>query len=85
MLTNSHVALEVVLLGRTYLLPWTQFLYAEGRDDEVRLLFATHDIVARGSGLSALLADVAAQRLIGMDEPSRAEKFGGGVIAAFLS
>jgi hypothetical protein len=66
-----------VLLGRTYLLPWTQFLYAEGGDDEVRLVFATHDVVARGTGLSALLADVAAQRLIGVDEPSRAEKFGG--------
>jgi hypothetical protein len=66
-----------VLLGRTYLLPWTQFLYAEGGDDEVRLVFATHDVVARGFGLGALLADVAAQRLIGIDEPGRAEKFGG--------
>lgn len=74
---QNQVALEIVLLGRTYLLPWTQFLYAEGGDDEVRLVFATHDVVARGFGLGALLADVAAQRLIGIDEPGRAEKFGG--------
>ena len=66
-----------MLLGRTYLLPWTQFLYAEGGDDEVRLVFATHDVVAKGSGPQALLADVAAQRLVGMDEPSRAARFGG--------
>jgi len=75
---HSHVALEVVLLDRTYLLPWAQFLYAEGGDDEVRLVFATHDVVARGSGLSALLTDVAARRLVAIDEPGRAEKFGGG-------
>jgi hypothetical protein len=73
---HSHLTLEVVLLGRTYLLPWTQFLYAEGGDDEVRLVFATHDVVAKGYGLSALLADVAAQRVVGMDEPSRAARFG---------
>ena len=75
---HSQLTLEVVLLGKTYLLPWTQFLYAEGGDDEVRLVFATHDVIAKGSGLSALLADVAAQRLVGMDEPSRATRFGAG-------
>jgi hypothetical protein len=75
---HSQLTLEVVLLGKTYLLPWTQFLYAEGGDDEARLVFATHDVVAKGCGLSDLLADVAAQRLVGMDEPSRATRFGAG-------
>jgi hypothetical protein len=75
---HSQLTLEVVLLDKTYLLPWTQFLYAEGGDDEVRLVFATHDVIAKGSGLSALLADVAAQRLVGMDEPRRATSFGAG-------
>jgi hypothetical protein len=70
-------ALEVITIGRTYVLPWTQFLYAEGGDDEVRLVFATHDVLARGAGLNALLADVAAQRLVGLSEPPRAERFGG--------
>ena len=65
----SQISLELVLIDRTYVLPWTQFLYAEGGEDEVRLVFATHDVLARGAGLQALLADVAAQRLVGLDEP----------------
>jgi hypothetical protein len=73
---GSQSALEVVLLDRTYLLPWTQFVYAEGGDDEVRLVFTTHDVLARGTGLNAMLADVAAQRLTGIDEPGRADRFG---------
>jgi hypothetical protein len=73
---HSQNALEVVLLARTYVLPWAQFLYAEGGDDEVRLIFATHDVVASGTGLQALLSDLAAQRLIGLDEPTRSERFG---------
>src|SRR5438552_4128361 len=31
-------SLELVLIGRTYVLPWIQFLYAEGGEDEVRLV-----------------------------------------------
>jgi hypothetical protein len=73
---HHQAALEVVLMDRTYLLPWTQFLYAAGGDNEVRLVFATHDIVARGNGLGALLTDAAAQRVVGIDEPGRAEAFG---------
>lgn len=35
MTTLDHpLALEVVLLKRTYVLPWSQFLYAEGDNDE---------------------------------------------------
>src|SRR5215471_12767671 len=60
---HDQIALEVVLLERTYVLPWTQFLYAEGGDDEVRLVFATHDVLAKGTGLQAFLADLAAERL----------------------
>ncbi len=71
-------ALEVITIGRTYVLPWAQFLFAEGGDDEVRLVFATHDVLARGAGLHALLADVAAQRLVELSEPTRAERFGEG-------
>jgi hypothetical protein len=73
---HSQNALEVVLLERTYVLPWAQFLYAEGGDEEVRLVFATHDVLARGAGLQVLLADLAAQRLVGLDEPTRPERFG---------
>jgi hypothetical protein len=71
----SQNSLELVLIDRTYVLPWTQFLYAEGSDDEVRLVFATHDVLVRGAGLQVLLTDVAARRLVGMNEPLRAERF----------
>jgi len=73
----GQYALEIVLLDRTYVLPWAQFLYAEGGDDEVRLVFATHDVLARGAGLSVLLTELAEQRLLGLSEPTRAERFGG--------
>jgi hypothetical protein len=73
---HGQNALEVVLLDRMYVLSWAQFLYAEGGDDEVRLVFATHDVLARGAGLQALLADLAAQRLVGLDEPNRSDRFG---------
>ena len=71
----SQNSLELVLIGKTYVLPWAQFLYAEGSDDEVRLVFATHDVLVRGSGLQVLLTDVAAHRLVGLNEPLRAERF----------
>jgi hypothetical protein len=67
-------ALEVVLLKRTYVLPWTQFLYAEGGADEVRLVFAAHDVIVRGSGLDSLLAEVAGQRLTAIREPFRSDR-----------
>lgn len=72
---TSQNSLELVLIGRTYVLPWAQFLYAEGGDDEVHLAFATHDVLVRGAGLDALLADVAAHRLVGLVEPLRADRF----------
>ncbi len=39
---DSSSCLEIVLLKRTFILPWHQFLYAEGGNDEIRLAFATH-------------------------------------------
>ncbi len=69
-------ALEIVTLDRTYVLPWNQFLYAEGGEDEVRLVFATHDVVAKGAGLQALLADVAGQRVVNLRQSTRADRFG---------
>src|ERR1700736_3346719 len=68
-------ALQVVLPKRTYVLPWTQFLYAEGTPGEVRVLFAMHDVVVTGCGLEALLADVAARDVTMLRQPLRVEKF----------
>jgi hypothetical protein len=51
--------LEVVLLKRTYVFPWSQFLYAEGGNDEIRLTFSTHDVLVKGSNLDSLMASIA--------------------------
>jgi len=67
-------ALEIILLKRTYVLPWAQFLYAEGDNDEVRIAFATHDVTVNGSGLESLLADLAVQRIAQLHEPLRTDQ-----------
>ena len=69
--------LEIVLLKRTYVLPWSQFLYAEGGDDEIRLAFATHEVVVTGTGLSSMLTDLAEQRIGRLNEPTRADRLDG--------
>ena len=73
--SHRRAALEIVLLKQTLVLPWSQFLYAEGGDDQVRLVFSTHDIVVSGDQLGPLLAEVSAQRVRRLREPTRAEKF----------
>lgn len=66
--------LEIVLLKRTYVLPWSQFLYAEGGDDEIRVVFATHELVVVGNGLSSILTELAKQSVDRLKEPSRADR-----------
>jgi hypothetical protein len=66
---------QVVLPKRTYVLPWAQFLYAEGAADTVRAVFSMHDVVVTGSGLEALLADFAAQVVTVLQQRLRAESF----------
>ena len=68
--------LQVILLKRVYVLPWSQFLYAEGNSEEVRVVFSTHDVVVKGSGLDSLLADLAAQQIVILRAPARTDKFG---------
>jgi len=72
---EGPAGLLVILLKRTYVLPWSQFLYAEGADDEVRLAFTTHDVVVNGSHVDSLLADLSGQRVSLLLEPARAERF----------
>ncbi len=67
--------LRVVLAKRSYVLPWAQFLYAEGGPDAVRAVFSMHDVVVSGCGLDALLADVAAQVVTVLRQPLRSEHF----------
>jgi hypothetical protein len=72
---QSAMGLQVILLKRTYVFPWSQLLYAEGAGEEVRVAFATHDVIIKGHRLSLLLEDLAAQRVTQLREPSRSEKF----------
>ncbi len=67
--------LQVILLKRVYVLPWTQFLYAEGTSEEVQAFFSTHDVVVKGSGLDSLLSDFASQLITVLKEPARRDKF----------
>jgi hypothetical protein len=79
--TNEHaraIALRVALLKRVHVFPWGQFLFAEGTGAEVKAAFATHDVIVKGSGLTALLDDLALQRVSLLREPARADKFVAG-------
>ena len=67
--------LEVVLLKKTFVLPWSQFLFAEGGNEELRLAFSTHDVVVTGTRLEKLLEDLSARRLNRLEEPGRADRF----------
>ena len=68
-------ALQVILLKQEYVLPWVQFLYAEGAEDSIRAVFSTHDVLVQGNGLTALLADFASQRVSVLRQPSRSDVF----------
>ena len=73
--TERQTGLEIVLLKRTYVFPWSQFLYAEGGEDEIRAVFSTHDVVIRGAALTGLLAELAGQRIARLQEPARTDRF----------
>lgn len=75
-------ALEVVTPRETVILAWSQFVFAEGRDDEIRIAFASHDIVVRGSGLSALLQAITAQEARTIRQAARHEAFPAPTAAA---
>jgi hypothetical protein len=67
--------LRVLLPKRSYVLPWAQFLYAEGAPDSVRAVFSMHDVVVTGSDLDVLLVDLAAQVVTAIKQPLRVEHF----------
>jgi hypothetical protein len=73
---NGRAAgLLVRLRQRSYVLPWSLFLFAEGTDAQVRAIFHTHVVTLEGAGLSSLLSDLAGQRVTELLEPDRAAKF----------
>lgn len=68
-------ALKIVLSRQTVVLSWSQFVYAEGSEEEVRIAFASHDLVVKGAGLSPLLHAIAAHQVTSIFEPGRFERF----------
>ena len=67
--------LEIILIKRTFVLPWSQFLFAEGGNDGIRLAFSTHDVIVTGSYLGLILQDLSGQRLSRLQESARPERF----------
>ena len=67
--------LEIVVQKQTVVLSWHQFVYAEGNSEQVRMAFASHDVVINGAGLDPLLAAIAAHRVVSLRESVRAERF----------
>ncbi|HMD71043.1 MAG TPA: hypothetical protein VKF41_06840 [Bryobacteraceae bacterium] len=60
-------------------LAWSQFVYAEGGADQVRIAFASHDVVVKGAGLDPLMLAIATRRVASIREDTRAGQFSGGV------
>jgi hypothetical protein len=75
--SEQPLALEIVLLKQTLILSWNQFVYAEGGNDELRIAFASHDVVVKGAGLDALLVAIASHRVASIRESVRSERFPG--------
>ena len=68
-------SLSVHLRRRSFVFPWHAFLFAEGTDAEVQVSFHSHSVRVEGSGLSALVSDLSAQRVTSLIEPDRTAKF----------
>jgi hypothetical protein len=68
-------ALEVVLLKQAVILSWNQFVYADGGSDELRIAFASHDVVVKGAGLDPLLAAIASHRVASIQQSVRSDRF----------
>jgi hypothetical protein len=50
-------------------------VYAEGSDDEVRMAFASHDVIVRGAGLLPLLHAIPGHHVASIREVTRVERF----------
>jgi hypothetical protein len=72
---RTSPGIHIRLLKQGFVFPWSQLVYAEGTEAELRIAFTTHDVIVRGHGLSSLLEDVATQRLTHLREPARTDKF----------
>jgi hypothetical protein len=74
---DPAATLEILLQTQTVILSWNQFVYAEGNSGELRIAFASHDVVIKGAGLDALLPVIASHRVVSLRESLRSERFSG--------
>ena len=72
---DTATTVEIVLQKQTVVLSWHQFVYAEGDSEQVRMAFASHDVVISGSGLDPLLSAIAAHRVVSLRASVRSERF----------
>ena len=57
--------------------PWFRFVYAQGDDSSLQIIFATHLVTISGDGLGPLLEAVAANRVVSVTAPTENQaKFG---------
>jgi hypothetical protein len=45
---HPTATLEILLQTQTVILSWNQFVGAEGNGEELRIAFASHDVVIKG-------------------------------------
>jgi hypothetical protein len=73
---STHAAgLQVQTRERAYSFPWSQFLFAEGDSESLRLAFSTHDVNVAGARLDGLLPMINSQRIDCLKSQCRAESF----------
>jgi hypothetical protein len=73
--SGHHAGLQVQTRERAYSFPWSQFLFAEGDSESLRLAFSTHDVNVAGARLNELLPMINAQRIDCLKAQYRAESF----------
>jgi len=71
--TSHPAGVQIQLFNRTYVFPWSQFLFAEGDSGEIRMAFSTHDVTITGGRLDMLLEKITAQGISSLREALRAE------------
>jgi hypothetical protein len=72
---DRPAGVQIRFIKQTIVLPWSQFLYADGTNEKIRIAFSTHDIEISGYALGSLLQGLAAQCVSVLQEPARAERF----------
>ena len=74
--TSHSAGLQIQLFTKTYVFPWSQFLFAEGDSGEIRMAFSTHDVTITGVRLDMLLEKITVQKISNLREAPRAESMG---------